>query len=401
MKTQLVCAWAVAVVCGLSASFAQERPRDLLKPPERFVNIRALAFSADGGNLAGCSGEPEDPGEVVVWDARTRQVRWTYKIKRGMPSVAFSPDGKTLAVGSFTEDCYLFDADTGKLRATLPGHGESARSVAFTPDGRTLAVGSYDQTIRLWDWRAGKVTRILRGQQDKVYRLAYLPDGSVLASGGSMGSSCLWDGASGKLLRKWERGAMPLAFDPHGQWLATAGNDSSVTLRSLKDHDRVLAHYDRIFAYQLLIVHPSARAFAASSGWDTAIRVFPIDLRQPTPADEKRARELMGLWDDEAYAVREKASQELARMGNVARAHLAKAARESASAEVRIRAREVLRRLGSPEPLAQLRGHDESVLCACYSPDGQVLATGRRDGLVLLWDTATYQRRATITWPKS
>jgi len=394
-----------AVVLSLSvsplSSLCQEQSKDLLKPSERSLNVRALVFSPDGQQLAGSSGEPEDNGEVVVWDAKTHNVRWVYKIERGMPAVAFSPDGKTLAVGSFTENCFLIDADTGKVQATLPGHGESARSLAFTPDGQTLAIGSYDQTIRLWDWRAGKVVQTLKGQADKVYSVAYLPDGKTLASGGSRGSACLWDAASGKLLHKWERGAMPLAFDPKGQWLATAGNDSSVTLRSIEDYDKALAHYDRIFAYRLLVIHPSAKSFAANSGMDTVVSIFPIDLQQTTKADEKRARALMALWDEEAFEVREKASQDLAKMGNVTKALLSKAAKDSASAEVRIRARELLRLLGAPKPLAQLRGHHDNVMCASFSPGGQILATGSRDGSVLLWDTATWKLKTKIKWPES
>src|SRR5882724_11503226 len=101
MKSQFICALAAVAACGLSASIAQERSRDLLKPSERILDIRALVFSADGRQLAGCCGGLTDNGEVVVWDAKTHQVRWVYKIDKGMPSVAFSPDGKTLAVGSF------------------------------------------------------------------------------------------------------------------------------------------------------------------------------------------------------------------------------------------------------------------------------------------------------------
>ena len=399
MKAPFLCGLAVA--CGLSVAFADEPSKDLLKPAEQLVNIRALAFSPDGRLLAGCSGEPADKGAVVVWDAKTHKERWTYRMERGMPSVAFSPDGKILAAGSFTEKAFLFDADMGKVRSTLPGHGEAARSLAFTPDGQTLAIGSYDQTIRLWDWRAGTVKQTLSGQADKVYRLAYSPDGKTLASGGSMGSACLWDATSGKLLHRWDRFVLSLAFDPKGQWLATAGNDSTITLRSLKNYEESLAHYDGIFAYQVLLIHPSAKTIAASSGTERVVRIFPLDLQQATPADEKRIRQLMALWDDDDFAVREKASQDLIQMGHVTLALLEKAAKEAPSPEVRIRAREVLRSLGAPKLLAQLQGHVENVLSASFSPDGLILATGGRDGRVLLWDSRTYKLIATMKWPKT
>ena len=78
-------------------------------------------------------------------------------------------------------------------------------------------------------------------------------------------------------------------------------------------------------------------------------------------------------------------------MGHAAKPLLSKAVQDTSSAEVRIRARELLRLLGNPKPLADLRGHEESVGCGSFSPDGQILATGDRSGLILLWDTSTYK----------
>ena len=66
-------------------------------------------------------------------------------------SVSFSPDGQTLASGSWDQTVHLWETDTGRHLHTLTGHMSSVDSVAFFPDGNTLASGSRDETVRLWD----------------------------------------------------------------------------------------------------------------------------------------------------------------------------------------------------------------------------------------------------------
>jgi len=95
---------------------------------------------------------------VKLWDVRTRQQVATLKGHANFVySVAFSPDGKTLASGSADHTVKLWDARTGQELASLEGYDYAVSSVAFSPDGKTLASGSGDETVKLWvgDGRQG------------------------------------------------------------------------------------------------------------------------------------------------------------------------------------------------------------------------------------------------------
>src|SRR5207253_5574532 len=92
-------------------------------------------------------------------------------------SVAFSPDGKVLATGSFDNTVKLWDFATGKELQTLKGHTSSIYGVAFSPDGSLLASGSQDKTIRLWNPKDGKFIKELKGHGDIVNAVIFSNDG--------------------------------------------------------------------------------------------------------------------------------------------------------------------------------------------------------------------------------
>jgi WD40 repeat protein len=146
-------------------------------------------------------------------------------------SLAFSPDGKSLASGSWDGTAKLWDVASGKELRTLAYHQMGVTSVAFSPDGRLLAVGSDDTTVSLWEVATGRMIRILDDHGSYVLAVAFSPDGRWLASSTSRTKIKLWDVATGQEVRTLTGHAMAvycLAFTPDGRQLVSGSRDSSI-----------------------------------------------------------------------------------------------------------------------------------------------------------------------------
>jgi len=138
---------AMASSDGNLSFWDTDEPRKVLHTTTRHKGyINGLAYSPDGKLVASAG---NNDGKVLLWTVATGKARELVSLKTHLTEVAFSPDGKTLAVGCWDGLVRLYNVESGKETAVLKGHTSRVWGLAISPDG-VLATGSADNTVRLW-----------------------------------------------------------------------------------------------------------------------------------------------------------------------------------------------------------------------------------------------------------
>jgi WD40 repeat protein/tRNA A-37 threonylcarbamoyl transferase component Bud32 len=184
----------------------------------------APAFSPDGKYLVTLWRR-----EMKLWDSATwKELRsWSYPERTILECVTFGPDSKWLAVGSRNAWVKVWDVASWKEVRTLHGLQGEVWSVAFSPDGRTLATGEGGATgtVKLWEAATGKFVRVLPSTKEAISCVIFSPDGQTLAAAHANGLK-LWDVGSGRELRSLptpRASGRFVVFTPDGKGLVSAG----------------------------------------------------------------------------------------------------------------------------------------------------------------------------------
>jgi WD40 repeat protein len=193
-------------------------------------SVMSVAFSPNGRTLASSSRDKS----IRLWDVATGKLNHTLtEHTADVYAVTFSADGRVLASGGGDKTVRLWDVATWRLVRTIDAHDDVVRSLAFFPDCRTLATSSADKTVRLWDLQSGSLQRTFTGHEGQVRSISLSPDAKLIASAATDRTARLWNAATGDsiaVLRGHATSLEAVAFSPDGKTLATSSNDSTVRL---------------------------------------------------------------------------------------------------------------------------------------------------------------------------
>jgi len=336
-----------------------------------------VLFSPTGRVLAVGIGEAQV--QLLDWVSGATTNLTLSKPADGVSTMAFTPDGKWLALGGGYLDntIHLYELETGAW-SRLEGHKGWIVCLAFSPAGQVLTSASADQTIRLWDVQRGAPGPRFQGHAEEVWAVAWAPDGRQIVSGGKDGSVRFWDPTA--TLHKSGYAVLPdntwdLVFTPDSQGVVTVrGHTKSLIVRDARNLREV--------------------AELTSPGWGPRRLALAGDARRLAFGDRIGNVE---LWD---LGVRRRITNLVVEGCWISQLRFSPTGDQLLCIGERADRKRVLQLYDTAAwGAVGLQGVSlEDVYEAILSPNGRTLAIAHRSGTVAWWDLKTKKRQALFHW---
>lgn len=360
--------------------------------------VLSVAFSKDGKLLA----IGDTKGDIHLWRVSDGKPILTYRGHKGwVVSVAFNPDGTVLASSSVDQSIKLWDVETGDCLSTLQGYIGAVMAAVFSPDGEILASGHADRNVRLW--RSGKCFRVLQGHEDIVEAIAFNADGTLLASGSDDANVRIWDVHTGsclKVLTGHEDIIWSVTFNPHSNILASGSEDRTIRLWDVKkgECNKILSgHSHTVFAASF---SHDGSTLATGSG-DRTIRLWDLSTAQCFKTltghnhwvrsvafhpdrlilASSSGDEMIKLWEIESgLCIR-------TFQGHIGRSWSEIGGDNQTSGNIANEHLLNLWEVTSGQQFRILQGYTNAVRSVTFNPEQTIIASAGDDSIIRLWDT--------------
>ncbi len=326
----------------------------------------------------------------------------------GVVSVAFSPDGKLLALGDTKGEIHLRQVADGRHDLTCKGHTTWVLSLAFNPDGRIFASSSADCTVKLWDVDTGQCLQTLQGHDNEVWSVAFSPDGSTLVSGGDDRTVKLWSVRTGECIKTFQGHTSwvhSVAFSPDGQMLVSGSDDQTVRLWDINTGEWLKTFQGHRDGIRAIAVSPDGQMLASSSE-DQTVKLWDISTGQCLTTLQGHSNEIYSVaFSPQGNLLASGSHDQTVKLWDISTGECLKTLQGHSSwvYSSAFSPQGDLLASGSYDQTARLwsvrtgqcfrtfQGYTDQILSVAFSPDGQTLASGSHDSSVRLWDVSTGQ----------
>lgn len=372
---------------------------------ETLGNVWSVAFSPDGSTLAAS----DTAGTIHLWNILDGQKVLTCDgHQHWVCEVAFSSDGHLLVSASGDNTVKIWSAKTGGCLRTLTHHQDWVISIALSPTAPIFASSSADRTIRLWDLNTGKPLRVLEGHQHWICKIAFSPDGSMLASGSDDRTIKLWDVQTGKCLKTIEghtNTVRSVAFSPDGTMLASGSEDATIKLWDVQTSACVRTLTGHLDQVRSVSFSPDGQILLSGS-FDETIKLWDRSTGKCLKTlHQHRGVVRSAIFSPTGKTIASGSADQSVRLWHAQTGECCKTLQGYTNFALSVAFSFDNHLLASTSTdqtvnlwdsasgtcISSFYGHENWVWTVAFSPDDQLLASGSFDHTVRVWDRSTNQ----------